>query len=48
MQLRNIFYLDTAAAYSRELNDAKLTLLQFQPETKLTSLGTSPYATAEF
>ena len=45
MKLRNIFYLDTAAAYSRELDDAKLTLLQFQPEIQLTSLGTSPYAT---
>jgi serine/threonine protein phosphatase 1 len=47
LQLQNIYYLDTAAAYSQELNDAKLTLLQFHPELKVTSLETAGFSFAE-
>lgn len=43
-QLRNIYYLDTAAAYSRDIDDAKLTLLQFHPRLQLTSLKTAEFA----
>jgi serine/threonine protein phosphatase 1 len=41
LQLQNIYYLDTAAAYSRELEDAKLTLLQFHPDLKIHTLDTA-------
>jgi serine/threonine protein phosphatase 1 len=42
VQIGNIFYLDTAAAYSSHYEDAKLSLLQFSPGLELTELPTSP------
>lgn len=41
MQLRNIYYLDTAAAYARDIEDAKLSILQFHPRLELTALSTN-------
>jgi serine/threonine protein phosphatase 1 len=41
VQVGNIYYLDTAAAYSSNYEDAKLSLLQFSPGIELTELPTS-------
>jgi serine/threonine protein phosphatase 1 len=37
----NIYYLDTAAAYSSHYEDAKLSMLQFSPGLELTELPTT-------
>ena len=41
VQVGNIYYLDTAAAYASNYEDAKLSLLQFSPGIELTELPTS-------
>lgn len=45
-QIENIYYLDTAAAYSNEIADAKLTMLQFHPTFKLNQIATSGHRPA--
>lgn len=45
-QIQNIYYLDTAAAYSKEISDAKLTMLQFHPTLQLSQITTSGHRLA--
>ncbi len=40
-RMQNIYYLDTAAAYWGDVDGAKLTLLQFHPQLKLSEIPTA-------
>lgn len=45
VQVGNVYYLDTAAAYSSSYEDAKLSILQFSPGMELTEFPTSALET---
>jgi serine/threonine protein phosphatase 1 len=45
VQVGNVYYLDTAAAYSSSYEDAKLSILEFSPGLELTEFPTSALET---